>query len=185
MDEPESALAPTVASTLSHLANLNNFDPLAGHPRLRAFFECWLDTFVFNGSIEAGLRERAILRVMWRCARPFEWGNHYWLARAAGLSDEEILAVRTADPERNLADAVAQVVRAADEVVDLGYLTPETMAACRELFPDVGQLHEFLYLIAGYRMMATVSASTRHQHRGRERRGHQWPPDGIGPIPTP
>jgi hypothetical protein len=155
-------------------------DVLDGHPQLRAFFECWLDTFVFKGRVDAHLRELTILRIMWRCAQAFEWGNHYRLARRIGLSDEDVLAARTADPARALTGPVAVVVRAADEVVDLGRITPETMASCRELFPDPGVLHEFLFLVAGYRMFATVSAST-----DRVQEGLLWPPDGVGPEGAP
>ena len=38
-------------------------------------------------------------------------------------------------------------------------------------------LLEFLYLVAGYRMFATVSASS-----GRGYDGPLWPPDGVGPL---
>ena len=69
------------------------------------------------------------------------------------------------------------VVRAADEIVDLGRLMPQTMKAVEDLFVDPGIVLEFLYLVAGYRMMASVSAS-----RGpRQIRGGIWPPDGVGP----
>jgi hypothetical protein len=68
------------------------------------------------------------------------------------------------------------VLRAADEVVDLGRITPATMDACRALFTDPAVLQEFLYLVAGYRMFATVSASS-----DREPEGTAWPPDGVGP----
>jgi alkylhydroperoxidase family enzyme len=61
------------------------------NPRMRAFFECWLDTFLFEGAIDARLREQAILRIMWRRGRAYEWGNHYRLAVRAGLTDDEVL----------------------------------------------------------------------------------------------
>jgi hypothetical protein len=174
-DEAHSTSAG--AAELDRLAREGRENPLADHPRLRAFFECWLDTFVFEGRIDPLLRERVILRIMWRCAQPFEWGNHYRLARRVGLSDDDVLAVRTDDLAGEANANVAVVLRAADEMVDLGQLTEHTLDACRALFPDPGTLHEFLYLVAGYRMMASVSASTR-----TERGGPQWPPDGVGPV---
>ena len=113
---------------------------------------------------------------MWRCNQPFEWANHYRLARDIGLSDDEVLAVRTTAPARDLSGGPALVVRAADEVVDRGRLTSATYAECGELFADSSVLLEFLYLVAGYRMFATVSASS-----GRRYDGPPWPPDGVGP----
>jgi alkylhydroperoxidase family enzyme len=151
-------------------------DPLASHPQLRQFFECWLDTFLFKGKVDPQLRERVILRIMWRCGQAFEWGNHYRLARQVGLTDADVLALRAPEPAPGTPDSVVTVLRAADEVVDQGRITPATMDACRALFADPAVLQEFLYLVAGYRMFATVSASS-----GREPAGAAWPPDGAGP----
>jgi alkylhydroperoxidase family enzyme len=144
---------------------------------LAPFFEVWLDTFLFHGRIDSRLRELAILRVMWRCGQAFEWGNHYRIARNIGITKEEVLAIRTPSPERDLDGAVALVVRAADEVVDDGCVSEATMNALPALFP--GQLlSEFLFLLGGYRMFATVSASRRENRAGSH---PPWPPDGIGP----
>ena len=146
------------------------------NPRLRAFFECWLDTFIFQGAIDARLRELTILRVMWRTGRVYEWSNHYRLAHTLGISDAEVLAIRTDDPARDLAGPVGVVVRAADEVVDLGGVTPETLADLEAVFADEVLRQEFLYVCAGYRMFASVSASRAETHDGAE-----WLPDGVGP----
>ena len=146
------------------------------NPRLRAFFECWLDTFLFEGAVDARLREQTILRIMWRRGRAYEWGNHYRLARRAGLTDDDVLAVRTDEPARDFTGAASVALRAADEVVDDGRVSEATMTELRDVFPDALLLQEFLYLVAGYQMFATVSASTRE-----EADGATWPPDGIGP----
>ena len=170
------------AAVLSRLRGRSGSDALASNPQLRTFFECWLDTFIFHGRVDPRLRELTILRVMWRCNQSYEWANHYRMARNVGLSREEIVAVRTNTPERDLDGDLAVVVRAADDIVDRGHLTPETYATVRELFADPGVLSEFLYLVAGYRMFASVSATT---HTTAEGRGLQvWPPDGVGPEGT-
>jgi alkylhydroperoxidase family enzyme len=168
--------APTAASELARLERSRPAHRPAANPRLRPFFECWLDTFIFQGEVDPRLREQAILRVLWRCGRRYEWGNHYRLARQAGLSDDDVLAVRTTRPDRDLAGDVAVVVRAADDVVDAGRVSPQCLAAIERLFPDPALQQEFLYLVAGYRMFATVSASTPESDDGP-----LWPPDGIGP----
>jgi len=171
-----------VTSGATEIARLRGTSPQAEileDPHLRAFFECWLDTFLFKGRIDPRLRQCAILRVLWRCGRAFEWGNHYRLARRVGLSDEDVLALRTPHPERDLAGSESLVVRAADEVVDRGSLSAATLAECRALFPEPALLQEFLYLVAGYRMFASVSASTE-----RVAEGEVWPPDGVGPSPS-
>jgi hypothetical protein len=102
------------------------------------------------------------------------------MARAAGLTREEIVAIRTPDPERDLAGDVALVVQAADDIVDRGHLAPATFAAVCELFADPGVRSEFLYLLAGYRMFASVSATTGATAAARGL--PVWPPDGVGPL---
>ena len=84
----------------------------SSNPQLRAFFECWLDTFLFKGHVDPRLRELTILRVMWRCNQSFEWANHYRMARNVGVSREDIVAIRTSTPDRDLDGDVGVVVRA-------------------------------------------------------------------------
>jgi hypothetical protein len=141
--------------------------------------ECWLDTFLVHGSIDHRLRQLTILRVAWRCNQPFEWANHYRRARSCGVSDQEILALRGSDPEARLGREEAIVLRAADEVVDLGLITPETYASCGTVFPDPGVRHEFLHLVAGYRMIATTLNTTRPSVAAAGL--PWWPPDGVAP----
>jgi hypothetical protein len=163
----------TPASALERVGAAHALDP-----HLAPFFETWLDTFVFRGRIDATLRELAILRIMWRCGQAFEWGNHYRLARNVGVTREEVLAIRTSEPDRDLDGPVAVIVRAADEVVDGIAVSEETMSALRAVFPERGLLDEFLYLLGGYRMFATASASRRDARAGSHA---PWPPDGVGP----
>ena len=180
MNEDRGGFPTSGADVMARFGASSEGGPLASHPQLRQFLECWLDTFLFKGKVDPQLRQRVILRVMWRCGQAFEWGNHYRLARQVGLSDADVLAVRTPDPAPGTPPAVVTVLRAADEVVDLGRIMPATMDACRELFTDPAVLQEFLYLVAGYRMFATVSASRGRAPDG----GPAWPPDGVGP-PAP
>jgi alkylhydroperoxidase/carboxymuconolactone decarboxylase family protein YurZ len=147
-------------------------------PQLAPFFHAWLDTFIFHGRLDPKLRQLTILRVMWRCGQAFEYGNHYRIARNVGVTREEVLAIRTATPEQDLHGDVAVVVRAADEVVDDGRISEATMQALEAVFPGP-LLAEFVYVVAGYRMFATVGASRREE---REPTRAAWPPDGVGPT---
>jgi Carboxymuconolactone decarboxylase family len=167
------------AAALSRLRGRSGSEAVVSNPQLQTFFECWLDTFIFHGNVDPRLRELAILRVMWRCNQSYEWANHYRMARNVGLSREDILAIRTRAPERDLDGDVVVVVRAADDIVDRGHLTPDTYEAVSELFAGPGVLDEFLYLVAGYRMFASVSATTHHTAEASGLR--MWPPDGVGP----
>jgi len=153
--------------------------PLDRNPQLRAFIECWLETFILQGTVDVRLRQLTILRLAWRSNQPFEWANHYKLAVRSGVTDDEVRAVQRHDYDAALDDAARVVVRAADEVIDVGYLTPETYAACGEIFDDPGVLHEFVHVAAGYRMQATILNTTRPSVVAAKL--PWWPPDGVGP----
>ena len=175
----DEAVETSGAEAMSRLRGTSGSDALDASPQLRAFFECWLDTFLFKGRIDPRLRELTILRVMWRCNQSLEWAHHYRLATSAGVSPEEIVAIRAPDPGA-LGPDVATVARAADDIVDHGHLLPETLAAVSGLFPDPGVRYEFLYLVAGYRMFASVTATTGATASGAGL--PVWPPDGVGPV---
>lgn len=154
---------------------------LDANPQLRRYIECFLDTFLFSGKVEAHWREPTILRIAWRCQQPYEWAQHYRLARKAGVPDQQILALRAPEPE--LPEPLDLLVQAADEVLDVGRITPATYERLGDLFADPGLLHEFLHLVAGYRMMATVLNTTRPSVLAAGL--PVWPPDGIGPEGAP
>ena len=153
--------------------------PLDRNPQLRAFIECWLDTFILNGTVDVRLRQLTILRLAWRSNQPFEWANHYKLAARNGVTDDEVRALQRDDYADVLDDPARRVVRAADEIVDVGFVTPETYAACREVFEDAGVLHEWLHVAAGYRMQAAILNTTRPSVVAAKLAW--WPPDGVGP----
>ena len=147
--------------------------------QLSAFFERWLDTFVFNARLDPHLRELAILRTMWRTGQSLEWANHYRLARSIGVTRDDVLAIRTHTPDDDLDDDLALVARVVDEFVDHRALTPATMTAVQRRFPDVASRYELLYLVPGYLMFAAVTNSTGLT---AEAKGLPvWPPDGFGP----
>jgi hypothetical protein len=89
-----------------------------------------------------------------------------------------VLAVRSGDPERDLSGATRIVVQAADEIVDGGRVTPSTLSALREHFGAPAVVQEFLYLVAGYQMFASVSATVDDDPTI----AHPWPPDGNAPV---
>lgn len=163
------------STVLTEMADTGRVSSIDAH--LRPFFETWLDTFVYNGRLDPQLRHLAVLRIMWRTGQAFEWGNHYRFARNAGVSREQVIAIRTSTPEF-IAGQLGVVVRAADEMVDSGSLSPATLESVRDSLASEQLVDELLFLLAGYRMFASVSRSKRIEHRT----GHlRWPPDGVGP----
>jgi alkylhydroperoxidase family enzyme len=153
--------------------------PLDSHPQLRTYIETFLRTFILEGRVDPRLRELVILRIAWRCGQPYEWAQHYRRARSGQVTDEDILSMRADDLELVADESLRLLARAADEVVDLGRISAETYRSCAKYFDDAAVLHEFLHLVAGYRMMATVLSTTSPSVVAAGL--PLWPPDGNGP----
>ncbi len=152
--------------------------PVAAH--LRPYIECYLDTFIFNGRLDARLRQLSILRIAWRANQAYEWANHYRNAKDVGVSDADILATRMDSGERRLDDAAAFTLNAVDEIIDFDMLSPETFARAIALFGGADVAEEFLHLVGGYRSMAVLLNTKRP---ALESAGLAfWPPDGIAPA---
>src|SRR5262245_17270478 len=112
----DDALAAGAAAGIpDRVAQANIMRFALRHPGVASVVAGMIDLAVFHGALDARLREIAILRVGWRIGSVYEWSNHVGVARGAGLSDREIVAVRTAD-ERVLAAADLLAIHVVDEV---------------------------------------------------------------------
>lgn len=154
--------------------------PLASHPALQRYVRCFLDTFLIDGRLDARLRELVILRIAWRCNQPYEWASHYRIARRIPVDDDDVLAVRQGPDASRFGPSERALLTAADEVVDLGWISEPTYERCKEVLGNQDDLAlELLHLAAGYRMMATILSTTRPSLSDAHLA--VWPPDGIGP----
>jgi alkylhydroperoxidase family enzyme len=148
------------------------------NPRVAAVLASMIDVAVFHGALDARLREIAILRVGWRIGSVYEWSNHVGVARGAGLTDAEILAVRSADADvLSSADLVA--IRVVDDVLDATRVSEATLADARALLGDGDELRELVTSPAFYPAIATrlLSFSVPLED-GLE----PWGPDGQSPV---
>jgi 4-carboxymuconolactone decarboxylase len=100
------------------------------------------------------VREHAILRVaaLTECAE-YEWVQHEAIGRAVGMTDEQVEACRTGDPDD-------LVLRFTDEVVRDATPTDETFAAMTQRF-SAQEIVELLLVIGQYMCLARVMATAR------------------------
>jgi 4-carboxymuconolactone decarboxylase len=108
----------------------------------------------FESSLPGDLRELAILTVASHRRSDFEWWAHEGVARAAGLSDEAIEALRSGGVPEMTNDA-AVVHALCVEVLRDGEATTTTFDRAREVLGDRGVV-ELVTLIGYYTTLAMI-----------------------------
>jgi alkylhydroperoxidase family enzyme len=178
MLSPDDAKASAIAAGIPEVLagpNLMRFG--LRHPKVARVLADIIDVAVLNGALDARLREVAILRVGWRIGSVYEWSNHVPIGQRAGLSDDEIVAVRRADATvLTPADLVAIAV--VDEVLDTTRVSPATLDAARALLGDGEELIELVAIPGYYRAIGSLLftfAIPLEDHVA------PWAPDGSGP----
>jgi AhpD family alkylhydroperoxidase len=108
-------------------------------------------------SLSPRLREMVILRIATLNAAPYEFAAHVAHARAAGLSDGEIDALRTGGAG-GFDDADAAVLAYADAMTRDIHVPDATFAAIAERFPP-REVVDLTVTIAAYNMVSRVLAA--------------------------
>lgn len=147
------------------------------NPKVATVFAGIIDMAVLGGTLDARLREIAILRVGWRIGSVYEWSNHVPIARRAGMTDAEIVAVRTADAAV-LSPADLLAIRVTDEVLDATVVSPATLDDARSLLGDGDALLELVAIPGSYRLLGSLLLTFQVP---LESHVAPWAPDGVAP----
>jgi 4-carboxymuconolactone decarboxylase len=108
---------------------------------------------VLAGKLPARDRELLILRTGWHCRSPYEWGQHVRIAKAEGLSDEEIERVVAGPDAPDWSPFDRTLLTAADELHADACISDRTWAELAARFNDK-QLIEVPMLVGHYHMVA-------------------------------
>lgn len=130
----------------------NIFTTLVRHPGL---FRKWLP---FGGKLLAGRlpdrdRELLILRTGWLCGAEYEWAQHVPLGKAAGLTDDEVAAVRAGPDAGSWSPFDEALLRAADELHRDAVIGDSTWATLAGRYTDE-QLIEVPMVVGHYHLVA-------------------------------
>ena len=123
---------------------------LVRHPDLTKAYLGFNVYLLFRSTLPARLREVAVLRVAHRRDCTYEWEHHVEMAKAEGLTDADVEAIRNARANDEL-DRL--VVRATDELEDKSNLTDETWAELGEHLTE-RQRMDFVFTVGAYGMLA-------------------------------
>jgi 4-carboxymuconolactone decarboxylase len=143
----------------------NLFATLVRHPRLLCRWAPFGQRLL-SGSLPARDRELLILRTGWRCRAEYEWGQHTLVARAVGLTRDEIARVQEGPDAADWDPFEATLLRAADELHDGASITDTTWATLAGRY-DERQLIELPMLVGHYHLVAfTLNSIGVQRERG-------------------
>ena len=95
---------------------LNIFATLGRHPELMRNFLPFGGYILSGSGLPPRHREMLMLRIGWLCQSRYEWAQHARIAKAIGLSDEEIRGIAQGPDAACWDDFESTVLRAADEL---------------------------------------------------------------------
>ena len=111
-----------------------------------------------KSTLPPDIRELAILRVAQRNGADYEWVAHEPVARQAGLTEEQLVSIRTEDPGPGLAmlSAAQLAALAYADAMTTGVRVPdEVLGEVQEHFDD-RQVLELTVTVATYNMVSRV-----------------------------
>src|ERR1700742_3160165 len=124
----------------------NALSTLARHPQLTKAFLRFNVHLLMSSTLPVRIRELAILRVAHRRDCDYEWSHHVDMAKEAGITDDEIAAVRRGDATDEFERAV---ITGVDELDEKSELSDETWAVLGTRLDD-HQRMDYVFTVGCY-----------------------------------
>jgi 4-carboxymuconolactone decarboxylase len=124
----------------------------AQHPKLAIAYYTFGKQVLLDSSLPARPRELVVLRMAWLMKAEYEWHYHVGYAVSAGLTLDEIAAIKDgADASRWQGEDKA-VLTAIDELIAQGTITDPTWSELTRYF-DTRQLMDLVFTAGNYVVM--------------------------------
>lgn len=176
MLDSEAALAAADrAGVPAQMAELSVFRVLLRHEGLAAAVHGLLAQLLWDGCLDARLRELVIMRIGWVQGSDYEWTQHWRVARMFDVSEADLLAVRDW-PGAAFGPSERAVLAATDETLQSGAISASTWAALEQHLPGAEARLELVMAIANWTMFAQLLRSLAVP---LEPGVESWPPDGV------
>lgn len=151
---------PAQAQSIKGAGNTEWAAILARHPALFAAHMGFAQQFMATPSLTPRDRELAVLRLAWISEAPFEWGGHVTIAKACGVSSEEIARVIEGPEAPGWTAHEAALLRATGELHGMSMIADATWETLSTGL-DEAQLIEFIMLIGHYKTVAFYQNALR------------------------
>jgi len=160
-------------------AGRSAFRMLANHPDLVKHVYGLLTMLSSRNKLPTRLREIVIMRLAWRAGAEYAWFQHYRIATQAGITPEEIVAVRDWRSSKLFGPAERAVLAAADDTCEHGKISDAVWAECEKELEEPAVLVELVVAIGNWTMFAQLLNSLGVPI---EEGATPWPPDGNAPA---
>ena len=131
---------------------------LAQHPAMTTPYNIWSKHLLMSNTLGTRYLELLILRVAWRVKSAYEWHNHVGYGLNAGLTLDEIAAIRDFPENGDWNEQDHAVLAAVDELIEQGNLSDGTWETLGKYF-DTRQKMD-LVLSIGHYVMTSWALST-------------------------
>jgi alkylhydroperoxidase family enzyme len=133
---------------------------MANHPKLAIAYNIFGKHLLLDSSIAVRPRELIVLRCAWLQKCEYEWHYHVGYALSAGLTMEEIAAIRDGadSPVWDGKDEDRAVLRAVDELIETSRIGDDTYAALSRFYGKQ-QLMDLVFTIGNYVMLGWAVAT--------------------------
>lgn len=124
---------------------------MANHPALGKVYNNWGKHFLMENTLSTRQLELVILRVAWRVKSAYEWHNHVGYAMNAGITVDEIHAIRDFPACGAWSEEDAALIGAVDELLDHHTILDGTWRTLTKTF-DTRQMMDLVFTIGHYVM---------------------------------
>lgn len=178
LDVDDARAAAARVGVPEGMADLSVFKVLLRHEDLAARVNGLLHQLLWNGALDARLRELIIMRIGWRQGSVYEWTQHWRVARMLEIPEDDLVAARDWKTSDRFDRADRAVLAATDETLGSGAISARTWSELEATVPDERARIEVVVAIANWSMFAQLLRSLEVP---LEEGVDPWPPDGYVP----
>ena len=131
----------------------------AHHPKLADAFSRFNLHVLMGTTLSVRQRQIAIMRTLWLGKAVYAWSSHLRTSLQAGLTPDMYRPIQVGADDPYFSDFERTLVRAVDELVERGKVSPPTLDALRTEW-DERQLLDFLFTVGCYVMLGGVMRTT-------------------------
>ncbi len=131
---------------------------MGNHPALGKVYNSWGKHFLMENTLNTRQLEIIILRVSWLTRSVYEWHNHVGYAVNAGLTLEDVAAVRDFPDGGNWIEEEVALMQACDDLFANNVVSESTWLILSKTF-NTRQMMDLVFTIGHYVMTAWALAS--------------------------